>query len=112
MGPEPGSRVAGGSADATTCGAEALPPWRVCGPRSRSRRGCGRTNCAGRARGRARSETRKGGIDRGRGEEGRGEKAGQEQKAGVEEKDPRRIWKGSEEDQGTQRGMEKEETTS
>ncbi|KAL0155376.1 hypothetical protein M9458_049639, partial [Cirrhinus mrigala] len=58
-----------------------------------------------------RSETKKGGSDRGRDEEGGGEKVGQEQKGGDEEKDPRRIWKGSEEDQGTQMGMEEEEMT-
>lgn len=82
------------------------------GPRSRSRRGCGRTNCAGRAGGRARSETRKRGSDRGRGEEGGGEKAGQEQKGGVGKENPKRICKKSKEDQRTQRGMKEEETRS
>lgn len=103
------SRVAGGSADAVTCEAEASPPSTGRRPKSRQRRGRGRTNCVGRAGERARSE--KGESDRGRDEEEGGEKVGQEQKGDDEEKDPRRIWKGSDEEQGMQMGMEEGEST-
>ncbi len=110
LGPELVSRVAGGSADAATCEAEASPPSTGRRPKSRPRRGRGRTNCVGRAGERARSE-KKGESDRGRDEEEGGEKVGQEQKGDDEEKDPRRIWKGSEEEQGIQMGMEEGEST-